>query len=60
MQKRILTLTFFFLLSCNKPNPNPELIDPIYFEINSEISEVQNRIGSAEKELIEAEVFLGR
>lgn len=55
MQKRILTLTFIFLLSCNKPNPNPELIDPIYFEINSEIFEVQNRIGSAEKELIEAE-----
>lgn len=47
----ILVLMLGFLVGCSKPNPNPELLDPIYQDIDKERKSVESAIKSTEKEL---------
>jgi hypothetical protein len=45
-----LISSFFFLVACEKPNPHPESLDPIYAEFEKELSSAENAQKSAEKE----------
>lgn len=47
----ILVVVFLIgaLLGCNKPNPNPELADPIYLDLNSQAQSVQRELEVAKK-----------
>ncbi len=50
---RITTLLIFslFFIACDKPNPEPEKIDPIYADIQARLGAVTSQIKSAEKDL---------
>lgn len=43
----------FALLGCEKPNPNPETLDPIYEDLQKELANAKNQVGSAEREVAE-------
>jgi len=52
--KTILGLYFILamsVLACNRPDSEPEKVDPIYSDIQSKISSVNSQIKSAEKDL---------
>jgi len=51
--KPIITLFFLIsvLVACDKPNPTPEVGDPIYNDLLKEAADVNNQLKSAEKEL---------
>jgi hypothetical protein len=54
--KVILFLLFTLLLAaCEKPNPEPEKLDPIYSAIEKEIKEAESAISSTETMLKEAQ-----
>ncbi len=46
-----LTTALFFLTACEKPNPHPETLDPIYSEFEKEAAAAENSAKAAEKEL---------
>ena len=47
----LLLLLIFSFVGCSKPDPNPELKDPIYSDINSEISALTQQIESEKNQL---------
>lgn len=51
---RLLTLLFLCaaIISCNKPDPNPELKDPIYNDLNSRLGSTKQAL-EAEKKALE-------
>ncbi len=53
--KTLRVLIFLFLplifIACDKPNPEPEKIDPIYADIQSQLGAVTSQIKTAEKDL---------
>ncbi len=51
MRKTLFLSIFLVLLGCDKPNPHPESLDPIYSDYNSELSLANSELKSAEKEL---------
>ncbi|MEN0057832.1 MAG: hypothetical protein AAGB31_03280 [Bdellovibrio sp.] len=48
----------FFLLACEKPDPNPELRDPIYADLNSTLGAVSQEIEGEKKNLSDNEKAL--
>lgn len=44
-------LMSFIVVGCDKPNPEPEKIDPIYADIQSKLAEVNSQLKVAEKDL---------
>lgn len=46
-----LILFSLFLVSCDKPNPEPEKGDPIYADIQAQLAQVNGQLKSAEKDL---------
>lgn len=46
-----LTLILTVIVSCDKPNAEPERLDPVYFELEKEASAVEAEIKKAEKDL---------
>lgn len=53
-----LFLSFSFLVACNKPDPNPELKDPIYADLNAQAEEAKKAIEAEEKVLADHEANL--
>jgi hypothetical protein len=58
-----IKFAFFFIISlflaaCNKPEPNPELKDPIYQDFQTELSIVDKNLEGAKKQLAEHEATL--
>ena len=51
MLRVIFFALFFLLLACEKPNPTPELLDPIYQDLENELKKAEAEIKSTEKEL---------
>ena len=52
MQLIIVLLSFSLLLvACDKPNPEPEKVDPIYLDMEKEAAETESQIKTAEKDL---------
>jgi len=52
-----MVISLFFLLGvsgCKSNDPNPELKDPIYIDIKSELEEMNKQLGIAEKFLVNA------
>ena len=47
----LLLLASFFLWGCDKPNPEPEKLDPIYEELQKEAASMNSQVAAAEKEL---------
>lgn len=53
--KRLLFFVFLGLLcACNKPDPNPELKDPIYLDLETRIKEVEGQLATEKKNLEDA------
>ncbi len=46
-----LILVILASLGCNRPDPDPELKDPIYLDISSELKALEGAIKTAEKEV---------
>lgn len=46
-----LILTIAVLFGCNKPNPNPELADPIYSDLQNRAQDSQKELDSEKKKL---------
>jgi hypothetical protein len=44
-------LILMFFTGCDKPNPEPEKLDPIYSELEKEAANVENEMKKAEKDL---------
>lgn len=57
---RILTLLFLCaaMIGCNKPDPNPELKDPIYNDLNSRLGSTKQALEAEKKALEGHEVAL--
>lgn len=54
MKFRIFMLIFcVFAAGCNKPNPNPEHLDPIYAELEKEKKDMESAISAESKQLAE-------
>ncbi len=51
--KILLLLIIVIAVGCNKPNPNPELMDPIFSDIQSQVSSVDAEIAAEEAKLAE-------
>lgn len=49
----IIMIVSLGLLGCDKPNPNPELLDPIYEDIQKELGSARAQVATAEKEVEE-------
>ena len=47
----LIIFAVMFLLGCNKPDPHPELKDPIYQDLQREFAEAQKAV-DAEKSLL--------
>lgn len=45
----VAILSMHILLGCNKPEPNPELRDPIYQDLVAQLAATQKSIGDADK-----------
>ncbi len=45
-------ITFFFLISCNKPDPHPELKDEIYSDLTARLGEVSHQVEETEKQVV--------
>lgn len=54
----ILLLIPFLIAACNKPDPNPELRDNIYHELNNQLAEVTHALEAEEKTLAGHEASL--
>jgi len=55
---KLYFLSFFtitVILGCSKPNPNPELLDPIYLDIQSELGAKESALKTAEELLKQRE-----
>lgn len=50
---RILLFSVLFLFGCEKPNPNPELSDPIYLDLKTQTEELSKAVESEKKGLQE-------
>ena len=52
---RILSIFIITLLlvACNKPDPNPELKDEIYADLNTQLADVGHELEAEEKQLVE-------
>lgn len=55
----LFLLSGFLLLGCNKPDPNPELRDPIYLDIQKELADTQKAIEAEKANLAEHKKNLG-
>jgi len=44
-------ISLLFIAGCNKPEPNPELRDPIYADLNTRLGEVTGQIATEKKNL---------
>jgi DNA repair ATPase RecN len=55
MKKCFLVLFLLVLSACNKPDPHPELRDPIYKDIEAKQKELTGAVESEKKALEEAE-----
>ncbi|WII73025.1 hypothetical protein QJS83_03955 [Bdellovibrio sp. 22V] len=53
----IITICFF-LVACNKPDPNPELKDPIYGDLTSSLASISQQLEAQKKTLEEHEQAL--
>lgn len=51
MKSFFVVIFSFFLISCNKPDPNPELKDPIYLDLVAATSAVTNQLENEKKTL---------
>ena len=51
MRKTLIIPIFFVFFGCNKPDPHPETLDPIFSDYNSELSAATSDLRAAEKEL---------
>ena len=49
--RTILILSLLIFAACDKPNPEPEKLDPIYADIQARLASVNSAIKSAEKDL---------
>lgn len=58
MERILLLFLPFLLLSCNKPEPNPEIRDPIYQEFKSQQDLAKKALAEAEKTLAEKKADL--
>lgn len=58
MERLLLLFLPLLLLSCNKPEPNPEIRDPIYQEFKTQQDLAKKAIAEAEKTLIEKKADL--
>ncbi len=58
MKKYFVVLFILVLSACNKPDPHPELRDPIYKDIEAKQKELAGAIESEKKALEEAEIKL--
>ncbi|MFK8137398.1 MAG: hypothetical protein AB8E15_03465 [Bdellovibrionales bacterium] len=54
----ILMLTIISFSACRKPDPAPELRDPIYNDIQSQLKEAQGTIKEAQTDLKNTEIML--
>jgi hypothetical protein len=52
-QKFIFLIILVMAVGCSKPNPTPELLDPIYSDIASQVSAVESEIAAEEIKLSE-------
>jgi hypothetical protein len=50
----ILVISLCFL-GCNKPNPNPELIDPIYADLQKQLIEIRKGLDDEKKAFVDFE-----
>ncbi len=57
---RLIILTSFFLLGCEKPNPNPELSDPIYLDLKAQTEELSKALEAEKKGLEEHLINLSK
>ena len=49
----LIILSMLFAVGCNRPDPNPELKDPIYLDIQRELQEAKREVDAQEKQLEE-------
>src|SRR6185295_9609363 len=47
-------LGILLMTACNRPNPNPELLDPIYADLGTEMNNQEKEIAEEQKGLDEA------
>lgn len=55
----LFILSSLFLSGCKKPNPHPELIDPIYLDLQRELGEAQKAVDAEKANLAEHKKNLG-
>jgi hypothetical protein len=57
MERKVISfiLLAIVLVACDKPNPEPEKLDPIYASIEKEIKEMEAAISGTEKAVQEAQ-----
>ncbi len=60
MKRFFMLFLPLLLFSCNKPEPNPELADPIYLEFKTQQDLSKKAIAEAEKTLIEKKADLDK
>lgn len=58
MKKLVLTFILLVLCACNKPDPNPELRDPIFRDLEAKQKEASAALEAEKKTLEEAEKTL--
>lgn len=51
MKYLFVLFSLIFIVGCNKPEPNPELRDPIYSDLNAQLGEVTGKIATEKKNL---------
>lgn len=49
----LITILVVSIVGCSRPDPNPELMDPIYSDLNSQLGETSRGIVEEEKKLEE-------
>jgi hypothetical protein len=47
----LFSLLLFVLVGCDKPHPNPELLDPIYADLLTDEKKIDSELKGAQKEL---------
>jgi len=57
MERKVITFLFLSLviIACDKPNPEPEKLDPIYAAIEKELKDAEAAVASSEKAVIDTQ-----
>jgi Tfp pilus assembly protein PilP len=51
MSKMVIFFLFLALVACDRPNSEPEKLDPIYSDLQKEVQEIKSAITATQKEL---------